>query len=293
MSAAPSGTSRLYHCVDNVQFQRFDLNIYGPLSVTTQIEIAIHCVANKELIGAEGMILELDGSANIRWFDCSVLSAYGHENEQLLFAAPDRVQVTSIRNMNQQKRWMKFRGYLSAITLYDDLLRNKGSPKRQRGDGVIAQQIESMLQNMENAKDSDETSTTFMASHFLSFCANQKEIVLDIGYMTKYYPAISRLFVDESGEWLRYDHILRVHAYCEQISTSSFQAIAVTKEYLEAVLSMVQDLKDSNLQRIFVLNPTVQCEDEELTAFGDQFKEKGWKLGLNGGKLSISKSKEL
>ena len=285
LAAAPSGTSRFYHCIDAVHFRRFDVDIHGPLSVTTQIEIAIHCVSNREMIGGDGMILELDGAASIKWLDVGVLGGFGHENEQLLFAAPDRVQVVSIRKINDSDRWVKYRAYLLAINLYDDLLRHKGSPKRQRGDEIIAQHIEGILK--------EAVSTSFIGRHFGEFCRNQSEIVLDIGYMTKYYPAVSRIFVAESGEWLQYDRIARVHAECTEVTTSSFQVIEVGSGYLEAVLSMVEELEASKLQRIYVLNPSVQCGDEELTSFGDQFKDQGWKLGLNDWKLSISKLMKL
>merc|ERR1719474_68869 len=116
------------------------------------------------------MMLQLQSSStvNVRWFDLSVLSAYGHENEQLLFAANSvscRVEVASIRIINDNDRWVQYRAYLRAINLYDDLLRHKGSPKRQRGDDLIALQIEGHLE--------DIPPPSFITTHFEAFCGNQ------------------------------------------------------------------------------------------------------------------------
>jgi len=296
-AAGGTPTPPLFHCTDNVLFHRFEVAVQGPISLTTQIEIAIHCVAHHEVIGGEGMILEMDGlggAESVRHFDCSVLSAYGHENERLLFAPADRprrVSVASIRTIDDSAQWVKYRGFLAAINLYDDLLTHKGSPKRQRGDEYIAKQIEAVLQSDANDTASRQSADppSFVATHFHSFCTKHSAIVLDIGFMAKYYPAVSRLFVAESGEWLRYDRIARVHRECSEITTSSFQAIEVSNEYLEAVLAMLPRLETSKLQLICVLNPSVQCEDDELISFGDRITAKGWKLGLNAGKLTVSR----
>eukprot|EP01084_Bolivina_argentea_P269434 457924_1 len=105
----PIGESNIdvfYHGVSFLHFDKFVTSFYSPTSTTKQLAVATIFSDSK------GIVLELVqcmGTFNklLTYFDCSIISAFGNEDEKLFFGGGPVIQFKSIRLMetNQDMRY--------------------------------------------------------------------------------------------------------------------------------------------------------------------------------------------
>ena len=109
-----------YHGVSFMYFNSFAASFNSPTSATTKLQIA-HIFATDD-----GIIMELGQARygvkdNVKYFNCSMVSCYGNEDERL-FIQPYRrwqtLHILSIRNMSTNEN---YKDYIEALTVFQHL----------------------------------------------------------------------------------------------------------------------------------------------------------------------------
>ena len=309
-----------YHCTDNILFDEFNVNMFGITSVTTQIEIAINCVTNTEFMGDNGMILELKGyglQANIRYFECNFLSAFGSENEKILFGSIQPIKISSIRVLlNEENKWYNYGEYIDAISIYDDALNGRPIKRNEKENDenddlningtnnnrnmmidnhktfeCITKLIEYELEISSNKK-----CPLFLKRYFHSYCNSKNKIIIDLKYINnEFYNGFSYYLISSSTNnksLLRFNEIVKLYPNCKEIETrnngDNNDEIIICNEYLSQLLIQIDQINNSMLNIINIINPNLQCTDNQYISFKDKFKQKNWTINYKNDTKNVS-----
>ena len=111
-----SKVSVFYHGVSLMYFDSFRAAFNGPTSTTTALAVAAIFAADN------GIILELAHkdrwSEDVRYFNCSFVSAFGNEQERIFIRPYDEYEclhLVSIRNMATNENYKQ---YINALNLF-------------------------------------------------------------------------------------------------------------------------------------------------------------------------------
>ena len=116
---ADSRISTFYVAISNaVLFESFSARFAAPTSTTTQLQIMSLCTT-------DGLVLELQATAEsvsfyqglLKYFDCSLVSVFGEECEQLFVGGFAPMQFINIRSICEQR--MSFKVFVKAIRHFE------------------------------------------------------------------------------------------------------------------------------------------------------------------------------
>jgi len=290
----------VYHCVDNARFTAFEVSMHGIVSCSTHLEVAINCIADTDILRDDGMVLELKANTatttstvNVRHFNCTFFSAYGNENERLLFGAREPIQIASIRAVQHEDNWKNYAKYVEAIEVYDNAVNGRSMYREHAVEQAVYEALIKLLEHeleLQSKRDSNMNRNwnyqlpLFLSTYFRGFCDDKTRIVIDVQYMEDFYVAFTSYLVSSINKsLLSINEIVKLHANCTEIvSTKDANrgAIFISIEYLSELLAILRlpEARKCNLKVIQIINANIICEDDELLAFSTKFKQLQWQI---------------
>lgn len=141
-----------------------------------------------------GIILELIAEneySNLKCFNCSCISAYGHENEMLFFGGYRPLKFKSIRLMEPSQNYQLF---IKALSLFNHVVKAKKLPFEIRDSitKIDYKIIKSLMRHYMTNVEYKNRSPNYINNLFKSFCDSKKNIYINIAWMNKQYPGFKK-----------------------------------------------------------------------------------------------------
>ena len=183
-----------YHGVSFMYFDKFIANFCGPTSTTKQLEVATLFSDD-----SKGLVLELTECAgthnHLTYFDCSLISCYGNEDEKLFFGGMYFLQF-KIRLMESNE---DMRYFIKALSLFNKVI--SGWYLRCKEMENITSTDYKIIKRLIKQKISDgmyrNKFPEYINECFQRFCQNQVQIKLNIDALMHHYNGFYEDFVEE------------------------------------------------------------------------------------------------
>eukprot|EP01084_Bolivina_argentea_P291447 500911_1 len=265
-----------FYCGLNVRLNipEFNISLCSPTSSSLHIEVAV------KFSGDMGIIIKLDNPPTVQYdklraFNCSWISRYKGEDEQLFFGGCYRIKVKEIilRSTNQN-----FKTFIHSLYYLDAMITggtNLGNIKIHKKDVII---IENLINNILH-KPTTKRFNDYVYSTFLAFCNNKKEIILDLSKLIKADAKMVNLIM-YSLDWnytstdygtlkLRNDNdstnLFRTELFDVFKNVKTIRIMTTTskgqKSYTIALLRLLSLIESSSLEKIII--KSVRCSYKE------------------------------
>ena len=242
------------------------------------------------------------------YFDCSFLSAYGSEDEHLFCGGYRPLRFVSIYEIGHTK-CKNYRHFIKALVLFDNAI--KGNPLNTDNESyhktvttkidykIISRLIDNYL------KIKQHKFPTYINETFRVFCYEKSIIWIDLNYMRIYYKGFMDHFISQRLQksqdiknsnkngnlgdtndnnklyllLLKYNFIVSLFKNCKEIIVSNdMELINIHSDGYDDILSMIDDLKESQLNQIKIINPSSETVTKLYSQYVGLFKKCGWIL---------------
>ena len=260
---------------DSFTFPSFCSRLYGPTSTTAQITVAT-VFAKKN-----GMIVTLNQasfSGNLRFFNCSLLSAYKSEDERLFLGGRLLINFFNIRQVKGALNYMHF---VKPIAKLDTLLNGNVCDTVEKKEGkLVVCLFDDYLQIRKNQFP------LFVNKLFASIMENKYYSKIDLRWLEEYGKEFSSLLLSEEHSlFVRIDYLCKLCCNLKTLCLCYNEgrgAYKINEKYLSLLVSA---LSVCSLSEFKILNVEKDCS------------EKGWKVFIEKMKglnfvVKIEKRKE-
>merc|ERR1712013_41398 len=221
-------------------------------------------------------------------FDLSFVSAFGAENERLLFGVREAVRVTALSAIGADKAWICNRAYISAFSAYLDALRGRGRETEDATSSeIMCRVIERELASERKEQSAEDA---FMSEHFHAFCASSsalERITVDVECVERCYEGMAAHLLSTTNPQIpAFAQFSKLHAQCRAMTAlraEGREALIVTSEGMAELLSLVRGVGDcvSSLEKVSLVRVALQCTDAEMTAFVKAFGAAEWSVAVS------------
>eukprot|EP01083_Nonionella_stella_P089098 248585_1 len=281
-----------FHGVSFMYFNKFVTTFCSPTSMTPQISVAL-CFCG------DGLILELQrcpASRNLKYFDCSYLSCFSNEDERLFIGGDGELQFKSILwiKNNQNMHY-----YIKAMALFNQIINGIALTAEQRSSitKIDFKIIRLLIEQQEATQVQKENKQfpAYIVECFKLFCADKKQIKVNINALKADYPQIMTHFVfnaSTTDNLLSFHKIGNIFKECTTIR-SKFTG-NITQKYIDGLLEiigMIQTQQTCSCLQIIEINvahPNVIDEDG-LDFKMPSFASKHWKCEHSSSQLIVSR----
>eukprot|EP01084_Bolivina_argentea_P251916 422699_1 len=212
-----------YHGISMMYLDTFIVMLCCPTSTTAQLEVAT------TFADRNGIILELEKCAlghSLRYFNCSLLSSYGSEDERLFVGGRYPLQLRSIRIVSNRHNYKHF---VKALTLFNKIIAaTRLSPNEIK---KVTQTDYKAIVGMIKHHIGEKTNKfpEYINACFDQLVCNKSVIRVNIEYMKLQYPLFYQIFVDKNHDiyfvksldnnLLAFDFIANLFQQCVEISS--------------------------------------------------------------------------
>eukprot|EP01084_Bolivina_argentea_P076308 138292_1 len=267
-----------------VTFNNFVSKFYGPTSTTKQISVATIFAAHN------GIILELKqmNSAfgpNLKFFNCSLLSCYGSEDERLFIGGYAPLQFHSIRTMKEQKNYVQF---IDAMTKFNTILdgTSDGNHKCTHVDVKIINKF--IHHEMEDGYSNQFPN--YINSLFHQFSINRKYIKISMFSYTLNedcnYSIFSTCLFIVFSFCLNFSFLCRLFKKCEKICIAHNHESEqkIDPYYLSLLLKEIENIesdKTNSLKTIEIECVVIEVDDAQREQFRNSLDALAYDFTVN------------
>eukprot|EP01084_Bolivina_argentea_P000687 1269_1 len=275
------GTIRsFYHGIDDIMyFSQVSAFIYGVLSTSSSIEIAIQFSRNT------GMVVELYPHSVVKYFDCVLLSEFGNEKELLFIGGRNCLEFQNIINVPESEEYREFVAALAildkqrALQLYETdksinrcLVKTDEASLLEETFKRLAKPIPTTLKKTVIALVNHEMSRYFPKQykewtelkqyiqcllHFI--CINRKTVHMDLSQMNtevadKYhkgyqgYKFLRSFFCHSDLDWINLKFVTTLYPKCDWIYVTDVPV--ANQQILDDIILFLQNNPNSKLKQI-------------------------------------------
>eukprot|EP01083_Nonionella_stella_P098980 278404_1 len=295
--------SVFYHGVSMIYFDSFIAKFCCPTSTTTQLEVATI------FADTNGIILELEKASiggSLRYFNCSLLSVYGSEDERLFIGGKQPLQFRSIRMIRDNHN---YRYFIKALSLFDKIINSQ--MLYQDEVGAVTKTDYKVVHAMINNQIGDKQSgyPDYIKTCFDTFVTNKSVVKFNLAYMREQYPLFFRVFLDKKhshyflnnmdNNLLAFDHICNIFKQAHEIHsirTDPAQDVFPGQGfmYLDSLLVILDKINKNascKLKVIRIFGKKDLSDNDLYSNFKTYIADKtGWNLKINDNQLTISRS---
>eukprot|EP01084_Bolivina_argentea_P025576 47566_1 len=293
-----------YHGVSKVYFKDFNAIFSSPTSTTTKLQIA------NIFTGNEGVILELKKRCdNLRYFNCSFVSAFGHEKERLFINPPKDtfvLEFNTIRNMSTNEN---YKDLIDAIKILDNVIcgygkqeifesfSNTSFQKHVSIPETTQSKILKLLNwSLEDNKHQSEF-PEYMLKTFSKWSNTKTNIIIHLPQLHKGYKFLTNIFLFGNNKNVNnlpaFDKINKIFKRLKQIQIA--ETGEITGTHFELLPRIFEQIKTSNffsrLRRIEFWNVS-QSNASELSDFIKEYAQKcqgtNWEISKTSTVLYIN-----
>lgn len=181
-----------YHGVSMIHFSKFIANFCCPTSTTTQFEVATAFTDE-----SKGVILQLEktqhqNGLDLKYFNCTLLSRYAHEDERLFIGGMAPLQIASMWIVQKNQN---LRCFVRAITLFGRALDGDDAELPSKEYRIIEALAKGKLKGAD---------FQYVNDCFCAFTADRKQIamnaaVVPLEYRQKKKPLLVRMNEDKQN----------------------------------------------------------------------------------------------
>ena len=261
------------------------------------------------------------------YFSCEFLSAYSSEGEHLFCGGYRPLRFISIYELSHTK-CKNYKYFIKSLVLFDNAI--KGYPLTTDNDSfnkTVATKIDyriiSMLINHYREIKQNKF-PTYINETFQVFCYEKSIISIDLNYMMIYYKGFMDHFIsqrmhvktraiayddiindktdnDNNNDnndnkyyvlLLKYNFIVSLFKNCKEIVVSNdMQLININTDDYDEILSVMDNLNQSQLDQIKIINPTSESVTKLYSQYVGLFKKCGWILHkLTSQKINVTET---
>eukprot|EP01084_Bolivina_argentea_P260797 440542_1 len=163
----------------------FMIPLKSPTSTSKQISIAMKFGTTK------GMVIQFSQNGGmmmgcVKSFNCSWISRYSEEDEQLFFGCRSGIRIESIFIMNCGKNYQVF---VHSLYILDCMLNGRGMTNR---DVITNKDIKIIKKLMSGHHKFDN----YVVDTFKTYCNNKNRIYIDLHYLEMYFGKIHHLIME-------------------------------------------------------------------------------------------------
>eukprot|EP01083_Nonionella_stella_P144459 451096_1 len=236
-------TQVYFHGVNQITFPTFRVTFCGPTSCTPMVEVAVQSAIQHQF--SKGVLLELipqNEYSSVMAFDCSWLSCYGNECEQLFFGGTRSLKFKNIRTLKTCKNYGI---YVKAIALFDDVIQGKeltmaAQSKIGEGDSHI---IQCLMRHMDAYdKYTNPHIPKYVHKLFQTFCASQKSISLSLNRLNHEYKGFKEcLLSNRCNNLVSMDYLIRIFVHLKEINI--YNCKNLSDLYVLSLISMLEHME--------------------------------------------------
>ena len=184
----------------------FGIRLCSPTSTSKSLAVAIR------FADTQGIVMRYNNeSANLRFFDCSYVSAFTEESERLFFGGDYRTRVESVLVIDGFKN---YRNYFRMFYTFDLLV--SGGYQRFLKKEITTKDEERLKWFIDRAvddenvlsADDDSVHDKYIVDTFDAYIRNKKDVVINLHYIDVHYPkglyeeiVHSVVMMDEDYQW--------------------------------------------------------------------------------------------
>ena len=164
----------------------------GPTSTSRHLEVALR------FGGSTGIILELSNTGYedctlLRSFDCSWLSNYSGEDEQLFMGGYYRIKLCSIRNINTNEN---FQNFFEPLYYFDCMV--NGTDFGEENTPKITKKHKQILQRLIDHKlgIKENASMKYIKDTFEGFVSHKTELIFNLDNISEYLYELASIIME-------------------------------------------------------------------------------------------------
>eukprot|EP01084_Bolivina_argentea_P218959 371456_1 len=170
----------------------FNIRLCGPTSTSRHIEVATR------FAGEKGIIIQLNNNGDyyatdLRSFNCSWVSNYAGEDEQLFIGGDRRIKIESIINIVTKEN---FENFFQALFYFHCMINGSRmedhEPKITNADYTM---LNYLIQCMLGTHDSTKQYPQYIIDTFTAFTNYTKQIVVNLYQINKYFNELKSLII--------------------------------------------------------------------------------------------------
>ncbi len=260
----------LYHGISFMYFDKIIAVFNSPTSTTTKLQIAMIFAKN------DGIILESkkDSLGWTRYFNCSLVSCFPHENERLFVSPPGStfysLEFNSIRIIETNENYSVF---IKALVHLQKII------SCEEFEDSFLNDIETI-----NSLFTSNITSNYIINTFQKWTQTITDITLDTNDILKYGKELEIFSINNIGyktynNLIPYHKINKIFKQVEWITCSKMGEINVL--YLKSLLSilkLVNNIKYSKLNCIELRDVNFMYSMSEFAEYKDLFVKNGWKI---------------
>eukprot|EP01084_Bolivina_argentea_P260798 440548_1 len=276
-----SGLTTFFHGISMIYFNQFDAKFCTPTSTTTQLEVAINFTND-----CTGLILSLEQNpyygGYLKYFDCSIISCYGNEDERLFVGGYKPLQFHSIRLLRKNLNMINF---IAPMSLFNQVV--KGQAKIDRNIKKREYEIiDELIKNQLNDQY-DNRYPTYINQCFKKFLTGKRKIQIDIEALHKLYSGFISHFLQETKSVrLSLTRITNTFPNVSDILCEGGFDITLSQEDIDSYIDEIAKINDSKLKKIVI--EVVHCA-HDIQLKPQSFRSLGWSITVerNGMETSL------
>eukprot|EP01084_Bolivina_argentea_P165014 286782_1 len=283
-----------YHGVSQVYFTSFYAEFNSPTSTTTKLSIAAIFAKNN------GIILELQqtsvyasSSSYLRYFNCSLISCFGYEEERLFIQPPNYrcLEFNSIRNLSTDENYKQF---IDALSLFEMVITNTNLYNKTISKTSVSI-IKTLLSKHMFKCSGDSNCPVYILKTFQKWSDHRKSVNINFNYLKNQngLMEVVELLMHKTIKNLPLLYrITLVFKNVEIIKFHATKSYNVSEEYFLWILVMIKNINkckiSSDLKQIRLWD--MKLSNEIHKKYAPLFMLEGWKLNNYGG-ICVEKTK--
>eukprot|EP01084_Bolivina_argentea_P134420 237112_1 len=282
-TVSESEIEKFYCGVSRLYFEGFIATFNSPTSTTCQLSVAAMFAQNN------GIILELEMHDSywgkyLRFFNCSLVSAFGNENERLFIQPPNPLcclQFYSIRNMSTDENYREF---IAAFLLLEAIFDNKKIAREiVTGDTAVT-----VLDLIENQNECPE----YIVQQFKKWTAKKDEkLRIDLNQIKFVLPTQLSNYLILSNNNVKIPSFDKINMiFTKTMEIECVETGKITYDHLSLLLSILKKINEP-LDTIYLLNVDDINAIKDFETLKALYEEQNWEIEeYDEGDLIINKT---
>jgi len=269
-----------------IVFNQFRLKICSPLSTSPQLSVIMLFGQNDD-----GIIIDLGQSAQpgntLKYFNCSLFSCYGEEDERLFFGGFAPLQINSIRVVQNQQ---DYRPFLTTLCYFDTVLCGASDIKNKcnEGDYERIRHLVHQCKNNDNDNNNAAIYPLYIREMFKQFVMTKERIHLDLQSLHWHYKPFVPLIVCTKikNNLVNFLYLASLFVKVREITVKMVMFGSISESYIKGLLEQIKQLKivkqSHNLHMIKLELIEKNVNEHNWKQFETNMKELGCSLQLIG-----------